>query len=1526
MRWPYILSLFALLGAGLLLFFNILCGAGTSSVLGKFYWLEAGTSGISGAHSTTRWTNYNSCGVTNGRNSDCSSSQPGYPMSPRSNFGSSSGIPSCLSSRKGVTYYLSRVGWAFLLIGLLFTLLALLPVAVSFCLPSLSILAIGSSFATNAALLFTTLAACLLTAGYVKARNCFKSEGRHTSLGKKMFAFVWTSVFLLFLSSLFSGVGCIGSLFSSRKNKKRAADDYDSSSHETYGNNYMQEKRNDPEHGRGGFFSRKKKQNEDLEDVGYAAGLGAAGVGTGAAATAGTGAGNTRGVGATDDTIRNPQTGETLDAVAYNAGLGASGATSDYTHQPSQAHTKDSSSGSGLGKAAGLGGVAAAGAAALTGHNKSKKNDTIPEDNEASYGSNYGDASGAGTGEDLDNVGYNAGYGASGAKSSKTKDAYGTSGTTGNDEDLQDVGYKAGYGASGADSGKTRDLTGSNSGANTKAAQYDSHSKPNQMYGAGVGKQDYYHPETGAAGTSAHDDPSKPNAGTYDDSSSKPYDTDAATGYGSKTNDPNYGENADTSNSDKGLWGAAAAAAALGLGGAAAASQHHGADRNTDATDEYGSDSTHNRGTNKDYADSRNAYGSNTGAKDYGGSATRGSGTSETATGANYNGADYQDQTHYGDKSTTTGASGARTGSKGTNSSGAATRGPGYYSAEGTDVGEGATHAGANAEKTRKERDQFENKSTAMPVGSYHHARDTYGNESQGYDTGVSGSGANSAAAAAAASAGVGAAGVGAAGTSHSGKPSSDPAGDYSSNYYRTSKEGPAVRPKDTYNNLYANSKDNDDVTDTTGYEPTNYYKRKTGEDFNTGKETPADSDKVYGASQGTQYGAGNSSGRTGNAADEATTASNAGKGGFFGTLLGGKRKSAVTDNDSDLAKRNSTSSSVYDDTASDRNTGTTSTRGAGTGAYGSSRDTTGTGADTGIGGYGSSSNKRDTTTTGQGYKDDSNTGQTDDYSRSSDNKNSGSNVNRDALLGAGAVGAGAAATYGAGKTGHKQELSQGKDLYDKHGDKVKEQIGAFGKDSKTKDSSKAGGAYSTSPSTTKDSSHGKGYDPSSSTSGNKSSKTKTKGPNGETLDDVGYSAGVGASGATADKSKFSDSTHGSSGIKGAEREYGSSTREKHDSTGQNRYGQDYGTTSGSKSNNRGDIAASAAAALGLGSATGAAGSSGSRDHADTSKYHGTSGAKEDIYSGSDSKATSTDKYSSSNKGTHSAAGTGTGTGTGAGAYSGSRENRGDTTSTGYGKYDRDATAASAATGSSRNRNPIAEGLTGSSAGKPTTAAGIDSMGTGTGHHTNNDYGRTGPSTGDKLESGTSGQERSRQYGSKAAKVGTQDDKLSTGEKLRGTNDTTSSSNKKSYAGAASGATLGSGLGAAGSSGTSSGRDTHGSSNKYDTTSAAGKSTSGYGSSNTGRYEGEDYYNDDSVPGTFPSGQVSSPTQKRAGTTSDSQYTTQGRGQSAYTSSANDTTPRYTQQTQQVEYDAQGNPIKKEGILDVLVDTAKSVI
>lgn len=198
------LSLLFLLGSGLLTFFVLLSGAKTTGVLEKFYWLEADTAGLYSGADTARWYNYHWCNYENNQSQTCSDKQADLPFSPKDNFGESDALPIPFTDQRNTFYYLSRVGWAMLLIGLFFVLLTILPVLLSFF--NIAIAALLSVISSWAALFFVTLAACLYTACYVKGRNAFRDAGRSASMNTKMFAFLWTSVFLLLLSVLWSTI------------------------------------------------------------------------------------------------------------------------------------------------------------------------------------------------------------------------------------------------------------------------------------------------------------------------------------------------------------------------------------------------------------------------------------------------------------------------------------------------------------------------------------------------------------------------------------------------------------------------------------------------------------------------------------------------------------------------------------------------------------------------------------------------------------------------------------------------------------------------------------------------------------------------------------------------------------------------------------------------------------------------------------------------------------------------------------------------------------------------------------------------------------------------------------------------------------------------------------------------------------------------------------------------------------------------------------------------------------------------
>ncbi|EJS42045.1 YNL194C [Saccharomyces arboricola H-6] len=200
-KFVFFINLFFLLGATLLTFFLILAGGKNTGVLKNFYWFQASTSGFNSAPSVTRWYNYNWCGWEIRRAVNCSSKMAAQPFSPRDNFGSSTLMPSTFLNNRNTYYYLSRVGWAMLLIALFFLLITLVSVFASlirYTRPTAT-LATAMSWIT---LFFMTLSACLYTGCYAKAVRAFHHEDRDARLGPKNFGFIWTTVFLLIVNSI----------------------------------------------------------------------------------------------------------------------------------------------------------------------------------------------------------------------------------------------------------------------------------------------------------------------------------------------------------------------------------------------------------------------------------------------------------------------------------------------------------------------------------------------------------------------------------------------------------------------------------------------------------------------------------------------------------------------------------------------------------------------------------------------------------------------------------------------------------------------------------------------------------------------------------------------------------------------------------------------------------------------------------------------------------------------------------------------------------------------------------------------------------------------------------------------------------------------------------------------------------------------------------------------------------------------------------------------------------------------------
>lgn len=101
-----------------MIFFVILAGVKDTAPLNKTYFLQADTSGISGARAVSQWTYFYVCGPDN---TDCSKAYAAMPF--RTPWADdASGVPDGLNSNY---YYLMwRFGWVFYLIALFFDVCA----------------------------------------------------------------------------------------------------------------------------------------------------------------------------------------------------------------------------------------------------------------------------------------------------------------------------------------------------------------------------------------------------------------------------------------------------------------------------------------------------------------------------------------------------------------------------------------------------------------------------------------------------------------------------------------------------------------------------------------------------------------------------------------------------------------------------------------------------------------------------------------------------------------------------------------------------------------------------------------------------------------------------------------------------------------------------------------------------------------------------------------------------------------------------------------------------------------------------------------------------------------------------------------------------------------------------------------------------------------------------------------------------------------------------------------------------------
>ncbi|VEU21687.1 DEKNAAC102368 [Brettanomyces naardenensis] len=190
-----LISLILLLGSFLTLLLTLITGGTEDSALGKFYWLQTDCSKYPGSpiQGQCRWTYYHLCGVaSNGKNTNCVKSKPAYPFSPRDNFSSRDKIPASFLNDRNKYFFMSRIGWAFAIIGLFFLFCAVLPF--------ITYILFGGRFGWifwilyGLSFLFTVIGVALSTAVFTSGKNVFGHANNKASLGARILSTAWITI------------------------------------------------------------------------------------------------------------------------------------------------------------------------------------------------------------------------------------------------------------------------------------------------------------------------------------------------------------------------------------------------------------------------------------------------------------------------------------------------------------------------------------------------------------------------------------------------------------------------------------------------------------------------------------------------------------------------------------------------------------------------------------------------------------------------------------------------------------------------------------------------------------------------------------------------------------------------------------------------------------------------------------------------------------------------------------------------------------------------------------------------------------------------------------------------------------------------------------------------------------------------------------------------------------------------------------------------------------------------------------
>lgn len=198
-----LINIILLAGTCVLLILTIAGGSSNHFPFNEFYWIRADTSNIKNAPNQSAWTFWGVCEYENF--SSCTLG-PAYPISPVDNFSTEKNVPQDFIDNRDTYFYLTRFSFAFTLVGLCFTGMALIIDLLGFCFEIIDKVVMVFIIL---ALIFVGGMAAMQTAGSVLAKNAFKSANLSAHVGVKATALIWAAVaclILIFFNTCFANI------------------------------------------------------------------------------------------------------------------------------------------------------------------------------------------------------------------------------------------------------------------------------------------------------------------------------------------------------------------------------------------------------------------------------------------------------------------------------------------------------------------------------------------------------------------------------------------------------------------------------------------------------------------------------------------------------------------------------------------------------------------------------------------------------------------------------------------------------------------------------------------------------------------------------------------------------------------------------------------------------------------------------------------------------------------------------------------------------------------------------------------------------------------------------------------------------------------------------------------------------------------------------------------------------------------------------------------------------------------------